>query len=413
MAKESIESKFRKMILEKYPKLHGNKISIRNGERKIHVRFSNGCGVTSKPEFLSLFSEIALDFTSIQNQDFSKKYPFGGYVIWKGYSIGVLYGIAEIGNIETKKYVPDALGLSGYKVNDYKMFRNKIIDGINTIEVDTGIRECLISMIDTVEGKGLIKYHPFLKDNINIVKKDFGEVLAAYKYCFNGYEIEFPVNSNHPNIDFYADSIPISVKSPAGGGKVNLSNFKDNISQTTTTGKFLYSIATYNRNDFFKNAADLCPEVKILADWVGGTTRKDIKKYISLCSYDDHYNKMKSDIRFTLKNQTLGIPEDSALKSSEITPKELWAKGSLEPFDFTLNTIIHKFWGISHQDDITDIVSVFLNRDKFVRVDIKDLDIFFEEIPFENVKKWQTIYWSRATKAWHNWPCVEPVPEEK
>jgi hypothetical protein len=58
---------------------------------------------------------------------------------------------------------------------------------------------------------------------------------------------------------------------------------------------------------------------------------------------------------------------------------------------------------------ITEIVSKFLTSTTFVKVDIINSNFILAELPFENVKEWQTIYWGRATKAWHNWMGVEPV----
>lgn len=414
MSKSTVHQQFLNFLLENTPKLKKKRIKfIGNGERRPHIRFSTECGLESPEEFTELFESLNLPFETISTADFSKTYKLGGYVQWNGNSVGVLYGVEKNGKSERKKFAPDSLNLAGYETSNPTDFRNKIIEGLLRVEKDDGFRDCLISMLDNVEGKGQICDHPFLKPNINRIKSDFGEVLAAYNLCLNGVDIKFPVSSNNPGIDFWGNGHPYSVKAPNGGGKVNLKPYKDFIPQTSTAGKFLYSIATYNRDDFFKYAAMLSPEVQILADWVGGTTREDIKHYIRACSYDEHYAKMREDGRFDVNNHTLGIPDIHDNKPEELTPKELWANGSLEPFDFTLNTIINRFWGEKDTDTITDIVSKFLNNATFIHIDIQNLNVIAKETPFENVSTWKTVYWSRSTRAWHNWMNVEPIKEQK
>jgi len=408
------ERNFLKYLLENSNSLKKERIKLRpNGERKAHIRFSLGCGLSSADEFINLFKNLKIPFQKITTEDFSKTYKLGGYVTWQGKSIGVLYGIGEKGYVERKKYAPDSIGLAGLEISNAKDFRSKVESGLVLVEKDLSFRKCLISMLDNIKSGTEIQDHPFLKKNINKIKSDFGEVLAAYTLILQGKKIKFPIKSNNPRIDFWADGHPYSAKAPNGGGKVNLSEYKDSISTKTNTGKFLYSIATHNRDDFFKYAASLCPEVKLISEWVNGTSRADVKKYVANCSYDDHYAKMINMKTFKINNQVLGIPVNSNRKSTELTPKELWAKGSLEPFDFTINTIMSRFWGETNSDSITKEVSNFLVNTTFIHVDIVDLNIITEITPFESVTGWKTIYWSRATKAWHNWMAVEPIKESK
>ena len=50
-----------------------------------------------------------------------------------------------------------------------------------------------------------------------------------------------------------------------------------------------------------------------------------------------------------------------------------------------------------------------LTKPKFVKVNIFNNAVHFEEVKFDSIKKWGTCYWSRATSAWHNWMGVEPL----
>ena len=60
------------------------------------------------------------------------------------------------------------------------------------------------------------------------------------------------------------------------------------------------------------------------------------------------------------------------------------------------------------------IYVIGLNKDvlkepKFITIDIVNNNVVSNEIEFGDVSVWKTVYWSRATKAWHNWMAVEPV----
>lgn len=400
---KTVESEFKAWLIANNPTLNKDKIARKGkGERKAHLRFSSGCGIQNLDAFLEIFK----DLTIIPNDNYtgSPLYKGQGFdVEWNNESIGVLFGVSKEGNIERKKYTPKSLGLNGEEFTDPKQFRKKIIEGLTQVEFDQGILKCLVSMIDNLEGRGPIDNHPFLKQNSNKITSDFGEILAAYKSCLQGNQVLFPVNSNNNIADYYADGCAYSAKGRKAGGKVNLVEYKDLIDLDSNVGKFLYSLADHNKNDFFKYGSLLCAEAAQLAGWTNGTTEESVKKFISETPYDHFYKNINN-----LFNG-LGVP----LLSKDQRPRELWAAGDTNPFYFTLNTIIHRYWGMNSSKQITDVVSKFLNKAIFIHIDIKDLNIITEEVPFENIDSWQTAYWSRATKAWHNWMAVEPVKEKK
>lgn len=394
----SIENNLKKWLLENNPKLNKGKIHRKyNGERNSHLRFYNGCGISTLEEFLQLFSGLEI----LPNDEYtgSPTYKGRGFdVHWNNNKVGVLLGIPNEGHIERKRHTPKALLLDGYTTNNIQEFRNKIIEGLNLVEPDDSFRECLISMLDNIEGKTKIIDHPLLKSNINKITSDFGEVLCAYKVCLDGARVEFPVTSNNPLADFYANGIAYSAKGRNAGGKVNLSEFKHMIDLSSDSGKFLHGLASYNRDTFFDLSTKICKEAKLISDWVGGTSVSAIKNYIKTVQYDTFYAKVEESF------EGLGIPD-----KTDQRPRDLWACGSTEPFYFTLNTIVHRFWGTKETDAITEVVSSFLNKATFIHIDIQDLNVIIKERPFENVEKWQTSYWSRSTKAWHNWMGVQPI----
>ena len=399
----TVETEFRKWLLGRYPELNKDKIVRKaNGERKPHLRFYQGCGIASFNDFLTFFNDFAL----IPNDNYTGApiYKGQGFDInWNNSLIGILFGVAKEGNIERKKYTPKALSLNGLTFSDSKAFRQHIVSSLQSVETDKQIVNCLISMLDNIEGRGLVIDHPFLKQNTNKITSDFGEILAAYKSCLGGQEISFPDSSNNNIADYYVNGKAYSAKGRKAGGKVNLVDYKNLISLDSDVGNLLYSLADHNKNDFFKYAAKLCTEANELARWVEGTDEIAVKSYISRTSYDAFYNKV------TKQFGGLGVP----LSSKDERPRQLWAQGDTNPFYFTLNTIVHRFWGVKNSDLITEVVSKFLNAAIFVHIDIHNLNIEIREIPFKNIDRWQTAYWSRATKAWHNWMAVEPCKEQQ
>jgi hypothetical protein len=399
----AVETQFKNWLIENYPKLNKNKINRKgNGERRPHLRFYKDCGLQSFNDFLDFFKSFPL----VPNDNYtgSPDYKGQGFDIkWNNNSIGILFGVAKEGNIERKKYTPKALGLNGSKFSDAKIFRQNIINSLQNVESDQKILDCLISMLDNIDGRGPVINHPFLKQNTNKITSDFGEVLAAYKSCLSGKQITFPDNSNNNIADYYVNGKAYSAKGRKAGGKVNLVDYKSLISLDSDVGNFLYSLADHDKNNFFKYAAILCKEANELASWVNGTDEDSVKKYVSNTSYDEFYDQV------TQRFGGLGVP----LASKDERPRQLWAQGDTNPFYFTLNTIFHRFWGVKNSDQITKVVSSFLNAAIFVHIDIQNLNIDIREVPFKNIDKWQTAYWSRATKAWHNWMAVEPCKEQQ
>jgi hypothetical protein len=415
MGKQTVETKFINWIASKNASLNKDKIRRKGGERKSHVRFSPGCGLRTEQEFFKLFD--GLEYIPMTLNEFSNKrsYSTGGYVTWQNQKVGVLYGIAQQGNSERKRWSPDSLGLAGYETNNLKDFKNKILEGLRIInEKEISL---FISLLNSVEHNHVVLTSKFLETNKSKITSDFGEVLAAYSDVAKGFKIKFGNKSNQKVFDYSVlvknKWEEVSVKNPKGGGKVNLSDFADLIDITDVHSKILYALGTHNRDDFFTLTATVCLQVKKVSDIVGGLSKEDRLAYVKTHTYDEFYNQIKTDPLFVIKKQPLGVPDDQGWKPNELTPRALWAKGSLDPIDFTLNTFVNRFWGHSYVQEISSVVTKFLNKAKFKVVDINNGYVYIKERKFSDVKQWQTVYWSRATKAWHNWMAVEPTKETK
>lgn len=391
----SKEIQFKNWLLEKVD-LDKERIIRKKGETETHLRLHSGCGLKSLDEMIEILEKNNLSYHFYEGYSRSPDYRGHGLKVkWNNDNIGILVAIQKPGRIKRKELNPKTLGLDGYRTNSSKDFKEKIISGIKNHKFST----VLISMLDNVEtGKpiqGLEKIQP---QDINRITSDFGEILGAYQSVCNGNEIYFPEASNEPIADYYENNRPVSAKGRQTGGKVNLSGWKHYIDRKTDTGKLLYSIADHDKDNLFKYASKLSKEINAIKNMVGGTDQKSVSKYVIETSYDEFYNYIKNNP----SHNGLGIPDEGR-------PRLLWENGSTEPFYFTINTLINRLWGWSATKEITKVVESFLKKPKFITVDIVNLNIETKEINFSEVKEWKTAYWSRATKAWHNWMAVEPA----
>jgi hypothetical protein len=407
MSKHTIESQFRSWLLSRDNRLNEARISRKSsGERQSHLRFYSGCGIDSVSELLAIFDANKITYQPCDAYTGSPLYKNQGFnVQWNGHTVGVLLGVAAQGHIVRKQFSPKNLGLAGKTYSAMSLFRKDILQGLTQTEKDASIVECLVSMLDNIEQGTPVIAHPFLKQNLNKVTSDFGEVLGAYISVKQGHTVHFPDNSNNNIADFYEDNVPVSAKGRQAGNTLNLGSYKDLLPRNTPTELFLYSLSSHNKDLFFETGAKLCAEAAKLADWVGGTTEAAVAKYVKSITYDQFYNKIAKDPVF----QGLGIP----LESKNDRPRDLWQAGSTDPFYFTLNTVINRLWGRKHTGEITKIIKKLGSNIKFLHIDIENSNIKSREVPFVSIERWGTHYWSRATKAWHNWMAVQSITEEQ
>lgn len=391
------ETELKDFLVEQL-KLNKDKLKRHNGETPVHLRFMTGNGIDTFSNLLDNLTNLNLKYKSAGYKHFSRSpdYADQGLIVeYNGEEVGIQFNVQKEGRIRRKGLTPDSLGLSGKTFSDAESLYNLVKKNISGEEFE----DVLLSMLDSVKHssdvKGIDKIQP---QDISRITSDFGEILGAYQSLINKNTVSFPNVSNEPIADYYENDQPVSAKGRKTGGKVNLSHWKTFIDQKTLTGKFLYSIADHNRDDFFQYASMLCPEIKKISDMVGGTSVEKVEKYVSNNTYDSFYNYIKQ----TEAHKGLGIPDEGR-------PRELWNQGSTDPFYFTINTLVSRLWGHNAVNEITDVVKSFLKKPKFIAVDIIDNKIVTNEIEFSNVKQWKTAYWSRATKAWHNWMAVEPV----
>lgn len=394
----SLETQFKNFLLERLP-LNKERVARHNGETPVHLRFKSNCGFTTFDQFKESLNTLGLTYKETEYKHFSRSPDYGdqGLIVnFQNQSVGVQFNVPKDGTMSRKQFTPDALNLNGLTFTDKYTFRTAVLKGI----ADSEFSDFLVSMLDNVEtGNPIIGLDAIREADVNRITSDYGEVVCAYAFVLKGHTVFFPKGSNHKIADFYVDGQGVSAKGRGTGGKVNLSAFSEFINTETATGKFLYSIATHNRNDFVKYAAELCPEIKTITDLAGGTDRDALAKFVSSTSYTEFYNYIKN----TPGHKGLGMPDASG------RPESLWNNGSLHPIDFTINTLVSRLWGESATSNISNIVTEFLNEPMFVVLDIKDNQCIIKETNFSDVQDWKTVYWSRATSAWHNWMGVEPV----
>lgn len=398
MSRLTTETKLRNFLVESLS-LNKERIVRHKGETPVHLRFKSNCGLKTFEQLQESLCKVGLKYESVPYKHYSRTPDYadqGLKVDFQGEKVGVQFNVPKEGNMSRKQFTPDALGLNGLTFTDKVTFRNAVLQGIN----DSEFFDFLVSMLDNVEnGNPIIGLENIRKADVNRITSDYGEVVCAYDYVLKGHTVFFPKGSNHKIADFYVDGKGVSAKGRGTGGKVNLSAFVEFIDTDTTTGKFLYSVATHNRNDFVKYAAELCPEVKAITDWANGTDRDTLSKFVASTSYDEFYDYIQN----TASHNGLGMPDAGG------RPKSLWIQGSLEPIDFTINTLVSRLWGERAVDEISEVVTKFLNEPTFIVLDIVNNKCIIKETKFSDINTWKTVYWSRATKAWHNWMAVEPV----
>jgi hypothetical protein len=394
---KSKEANLKNFLVENL-NLNKDRIHRHNGETPIHLRLMTGCGLDSFQTLKDNLNHLNLSFSQADYKYFSRTPDYGDqglFVDFEGEKIGLQFNVQKEGRIRRKGLTPDSLGLAGVTFAD----AGELFDTVKENVKNTPFNDVLLSMLNSIKtGGNVLGLEKIQSQDICRITSDFGEILAAYGSLLKGNKIYFPINSNEPIADYYENEQPVSAKGRKTGGKVNLSHWKNLIDQETTTGKFLYSIADHNKNNFFKYAAELCPEIKTIANMVGGTTVADVEKFVKETDYDIFYEYIKENPN----HRGLGLPDEGR-------PRELWGRGSTEPFYFTINTLVNRLWGERATDSISNVVSSFLQKPKFIAIDIVDFKVTTKEIEFSNISHWKTAYWSRATKAWHNWMAVEPI----
>lgn len=392
------ETELRNFLVEKLS-LNKDRVTRHNGETPVHLRFKSNCGLNTFAQLQESLANVGLTYDTVPYKYYSRSPDYGdqGLVVnFKDEKVGVQFNVPKEGNMSRKQFTPDALGLNGKTFDNKQEFATAVKAGI----ADSEFHDFLLSLLYNVEtGCPIEGLEDIREADINRITSDYGEVLCAYSFVLKGHTVYFPKGSNHKIADFYVDGQGVSAKGRGTGGKVNLSAFAEFIDTYTTTGKFLYSLATHNRNDFVKYAAELCPEVEAITNWAGGTDRDALEKFVTETSYKEFY----SYIQNTPEHKGLGMPDAGG------RPEALWNEGSLHPIDFTINTLVSRLWGESAVKEISIIVTQFLNEPMFVVLDIENNQCIIKETNFSDVANWKTVYWSRATSAWHNWMGVEPL----
>lgn len=413
MGKKSIEREFIDFIVKSNTKLNKDRIQVNEGENKRHIRFHNDCGLYSESEFKSLFTGYS--YFEVNDQSFSKKYKIAGYVQWNGNNIGVLFAKVNDGESARKQFTPSRLGLSVQTFDSSQGLIESVIKGLRKNKEKESTINDLVSLLENViDSKKEVNDSNFLRKNKSIITSDFGEILAALNEILKGNKIQFP-NGNNSIVDFFEyssikDYKGVSCKNPKGGGKTNVSSYRSELSSyNSDIGHLLYCISSHNRDGLFDVSSKLCPAIKKIKNKIGGLDEDSRLTYVNTHSYDEFYDWVKSEPIF----RSFGIPSDQKNKPTELTPRSLWdskGKDCLNPIDFTINTIIARLLSPQYINEISKVISKIVTEPKFMLVDIdfSRKRVLITEKEFKDVNRWKLVYWSRSTKAWHNWIAVEP-----
>ena len=398
VAKTSIEKEFGNFLSEKF-NLNKDGMQKHSGENPIHLRIRDKSGIIDSQDFEKKLQSLDISYKKTQGKVYSRSPDYidnGFNVKWRDHQIGVLLAIQKPGKVRRKEFTPGELQLET-EYNEPDKFYSDVSTGLGSHPLN----ECLMSMLDNLKDNKPIKdLDKVEKEDVSRITSDFGEILVAYKSLLSGNVWNFPKNKNEKVIDGYENGIPVSVKNDKGGGKVNLSEYKNLIDQSTSAGKFLFALASHQKEEAIKTGVQLDEELQKL---IPDPSNEGLKRLINEISYDDFYAKVSVNEYF----KGLGVP---APKHNQ-RAKELWNQQDLNPIHFTILTLISRIWGESEKGvkQISSVVKQFLNKPKFVKVEIQGLNISITEQKFDAIEDWKTIYWSRATAAWHNYPGVEPL----
>lgn len=420
-----ISKLFKKKFEETYPDLVGivseSVDSKKRFDRELtdgkRIAFSKSSTVDSRDALEKLISPIGGRVVRPAKVSGGIVYANCGFLVeWNGTHYSVLLKAMADG-ISRKSLAPKNLGFNGksYTVDSLGQLLQDVKDCLQSqtfiYKDQTNIVKSLISLVDHVVGGTPIadEFFKLSEKDQKIILCDFGEILCMIADLDSGKakEIKIAGNSNENVSDFLRDGQVISVKGPNAGYKLNLVAYNEKLTGQTNADKFLKSMASHNREDYFKYAAALCPWVKDIADLVGGTTTEDLKNFVRKPnSHDQFYNLLR-----TANFPGVGLPKSS----KEEDWRRRWEEEhSLDPICFSIITVM-SYWGSTDKktvNEITNIMKPLTSTEKFVTIDIVDKRVRIRELAFSEIKSWGTHYHSNAGGAWTNWPGVKALEEK-
>lgn len=370
------------------------KIKRQSSGTPTHLRFHLKSGIESIDTLTRELTKLKIKyrFTNIYTR--TPNYKGNGVEIeWNGDCIGLLVANHNKGGVNRKQYTPDALKLNGLSFTKPRELRIALEETL----VKDKRKELLFSLLDNIQyGNTVPLLTECTKEDINRISCDFGEVIVAFDRLLKGFSVKFPEGSNNPLVDVICNEEKISVKGHNASNNINLSKFKNYIDRSTDIGAFLYSLASHDRSLFLQMSFKVCHPLGDLYNWIGGSSVEDLKNFTKRVSYDEFYSYIRSNKRF----KGLGVP----LKDEK--PRELWLNGDLNPFFFTLNTLVANLWNKEQKEQITKLVNNLDLDIVYVKVEIKNNNVLLKETNSTACKEWTTKYWSRAYAAFHNWMGV-------
>lgn len=377
------------------------------------IKFNDATGIRTRDDLARVLEKLGISNLTPKVLSGAPKYADRGFLVeWNNYSIQILLNSSnqEQGFYPRKTFSPEKLNLDGYKTttnNPAKEIADRAIDSINQSAIINDLHKPIITeIINSVLEQRTFAESKWLNESgeLSKIESDLGETLAAIYSALQGNQISFPDTSNNKFADFIENTTLVSVKSPKGGS-VNLSDFADILPNKTPVERVFWSCGNHDKEELFAAAAVGKGIIQDLSNLVGGTTIASVQKFVNATEYDTFYNWIKSH----KENPTLlGLPDEGV-------PRTIWANGNLDPFYFTLCTLINRIWAENNQPEISNVLKSILTGPKFldVCIDVNKKCVIITEQHFDDVENWTMHYWSRATKAFHNWPAARRIKEKK
>jgi len=314
------------------------KIKITNSNRHCyHIRFALDGNIDN---FNKFFEEIGIKVEKTEKSCSSKSQTYllktskalknieiGTNLLWVNNAVSSSQTGSRL--FATKDLSPDNLNISNENYNIENLITRTSAELKN--KYNFYISEQLIHLLNSVKNKNydikLDKKLDFSIDDLVVISKDFGEILAAIwlMYNFNFSQIFFPKNSNEKLVDFWAKKVyinyPISVKS-GNGSKVYLKNILDAIKRRKKLN-----------NKSFKGELSL-EIIKIVETNTMKSQMIILHQYLKTQMIEDLSKIMQMNIEDITEDSVIKWVKDKSIEELKEILKNWWDKYSrLRKFD--------------------------------------------------------------------------------
>lgn len=368
----------------------------------------------SQPEFLKLINELNVECEHVSHQ----QWPVTGSIGLKNHIFLIKVDhipaivITDSNSAVRKSLAPSRLGLAGHSFISPWVMKQAIFDGLNLSNQSQEVINFCKHIINSIDGTDTFTADPKVKFEKNIITSDFGEIAAPYRrlVLFN-QKVEFPSGSNHMNIDYICDGIPVSAKGNNGSsrftfcGNKSIKTTVDNLGSSNIELMFksLYYRKIY---DTLTHSAPDCPPINWWLDKVGTFSKDSFSKYIQNVSWDQFENDLQHCQTGSFFSK-LGIPDKNKVMTQ-------FNNGSENPLLFALLTIWARNYHLYLPNIFSKLAKKLTSLNSNIEFEYFDYDdknnvLLFNKIKIKQYDNWCLRYWSNGNKPLNNYPSLQGI----